>query len=129
MSFFAPTSARMRRQLARAARDGPVCLIGADIPGVTRAHIARAFAALGPHEAVIGPATDGGFWLIGVSSGRALPPGVFQRVRWSGPHALEDSLGTMAGLRVAMVDTLRDVDTASDLRGGVHPNAQSTAAR
>lgn len=55
---------RMARMMARA--DGPVCVIGADVPGITRAHVAQAFKALGDHDAVFGPAHDGGYWLIGL---------------------------------------------------------------
>lgn len=105
---------RMARML-RSAPAGPVCLIGADIPGITRAHIARAFVALGSHEAVFGPARDGGFWLVGLRGTRAIPPNLFRPVRWSGPHALSDTLATIPDLRVALVDLLQDVDTAADL--------------
>lgn len=105
--------ARMARMLR--AADGPVCLIGADIPGITPARIACAFAALGDHDAVFGPAPDGGFWLVGVRHPKRLPHGFFRKVRWSSEHALSDSLATLPGWRVARVDTLRDVDTAADL--------------
>lgn len=94
---------------------GPVCLIGADIPGITRAHIARAFDALGGHDAVFGPAEDGGYWLIGLKHPRRQPRGFMQDVRWSTGHALSDTLGTLPGYRIALTDPLRDVDTAADL--------------
>jgi rSAM/selenodomain-associated transferase 1 len=106
--------ARMARQL-RHMPPGPVCVIGGDIPGITRAHIARAFAALGDHDAVFGPAPDGGYWLVGMKRSRALPAGLFKGVRWSTRHALADSERTLAGHRVAKVDVLRDVDCAADL--------------
>lgn len=105
---------RMARQL-RNMPAGPVCVIGADIPGVTRPHIARAFAALGTHDAVFGPAPDGGYWLVGLKRSRALPAGLFDGVRWSTQHALADSVTSVSGLRIAQVDVLRDVDRASDL--------------
>ncbi|MEP2715452.1 TIGR04282 family arsenosugar biosynthesis glycosyltransferase [Pseudophaeobacter sp.] len=112
---------RMARMLRRAGaapgrvNQGPVCLIGADIPGVTRAHIARAFAALGCHDAVFGPACDGGYWLVGCKHPRTLPHGLFRNVRWSSEHALADTLRSLPGFRIALTDTLRDVDTAADL--------------
>ncbi|WP_040819006.1 TIGR04282 family arsenosugar biosynthesis glycosyltransferase [Litoreibacter arenae] len=93
---------------------GPVCVIGADIPGVTRAHVARAFAALGGAEAVFGPAPDGGYWLVGLKRMRR-HAGLFDGVRWSTEHALADSVASLRGARVAYVDTLRDVDTVADL--------------
>ena len=94
---------------------GPVCLIGADIPGIGRAHIARAFAVLGEHDAVFGPAEDGGYWLAGAQHPARLPHGLFQNTRWSTEHALADTLQPLPGYRIALTDTLRDVDTAADL--------------
>ena len=106
--------ARMARAL-RAVPDGPVAVIGSDIPGVRPAHIAGAFALLGANDAVIGPATDGGYWLIGLRRGSLPAPRLFQRVRWSGPHALEDTVASLGGLSVGYAATLADVDRAEDL--------------
>jgi len=95
---------------------GPVCIIGADIPGIDRGHVARAFAELGRHEAVIGPAPDGGYWLIGLRRSRAVPARLLKAVRWSGPHARADTLAGLRDHRVALIDTLSDLDEARDLR-------------
>lgn len=106
---------RMARALTQQPT-GPVCVIGADIPGITRAHIMQAFAALGPAEAVFGPAPDGGYWLVGLKNARAAPLGLFANVRWSTTHALTDTVASVPDLRVAYIDELRDVDDARDLR-------------
>ncbi len=106
---------RMARML-QAAPCGPVCVIGADIPGIKRRHIARAFRALGSAEAVFGPAPDGGYWLIGLAKRRPAPRALFEGVRWSSEHALSDTVATLSGFRIAYVDCLRDVDTVDDLR-------------
>ncbi len=103
--------ARMRRQLN--AAPGPACLIGSDIDGLTRAHIADAFAALGRHDAVFGPAPDGGFWLIGKRAGCPLP--ALAPVRWSTEHALADTRACLRGWRIAQSAQLNDIDTAADL--------------
>lgn len=105
--------ARMKRVLQSSR--GPVVLIGGDIPGVQPAHISRAFAQLGAHDMVFGPAVDGGFWLAGVKGRQAVPHNLFKGVRWSSPYALGDTLRDLNMQRVAMVDQLRDVDSASDL--------------
>lgn len=105
---------RMLRVL-RLAGPGPVCIIGADIPGIGRAQIARAFQALGGAEAVFGPAPDGGYWLIGLKRLRAVPRDLFDGVRWSSAHALRDTIGNLGDQRIAYVDSLRDVDEARDL--------------
>ncbi|MEM1006806.1 MAG: TIGR04282 family arsenosugar biosynthesis glycosyltransferase [Pseudomonadota bacterium] len=106
---------RMGRML-RIAPKGPVCLIGADVPGITRGHVARAFRALGRSQWVFGPAPDGGYWLVGAQRTAALPTGLFQDVRWSTEHALADTLASVPCGRIAMLDHLRDVDTLADLQ-------------
>jgi rSAM/selenodomain-associated transferase 1 len=92
---------------------GPVVLVGSDIPEVTSAHIATAFQALGDHDAVFGPATDGGYWLVGLRR-RPRVPAAFSGVRWSSPNALADTLRNLAGYRVALIEELSDVDTPED---------------
>lgn len=96
---------------------GRACLIGGDIPTVQKHHIAASFAALGAKEAVFGPATDGGFWLVGFRRTRPLPPKLFQGVRFSTEHTLADSLASLGGQSHAVVAELADVDTAADLAG------------
>ncbi|SHL50026.1 hypothetical protein SAMN05444414_11660 [Roseovarius marisflavi] len=104
---------RMGRVM-RSRPPGPVCIIGGDIPGIRAAHIARAFTALGRNEAVFGPAPDGGYWLVGLKRVQ-VPATLFQGVRWSSEHALADTIQSLGGARVALVDRLRDVDTIADL--------------
>lgn len=94
---------------------GPTCIIGSDIPAISRPHIARAFAALGRQDGVIGPALDGGYWLIGFNGVSPPPPGLFHDVRWSSRYTLDDTIASMPGRRIAMVDRLADVDRARDL--------------
>ena len=104
---------RMLRMIRRAK--GPVCVIGADIPDITRAHVAEAFAALGGNDIVFGPATDGGYWLIGAKSGTVLHPDALERVRWSSQYTLSDSQAALNNYRIAFVRMLSDVDRAKDL--------------
>ena len=106
--------ARMGR-LIRSAPPGPVCVIGADIPGITPGLIQTAFRALGRSDAVFGPAHDGGYWLVGLKRARAVPPTLFNNVRWSSEHALTDTIATLPGHSVTFIQTLRDVDTVEDL--------------
>lgn len=105
---------RMARIL-RSQPLGPVCIIGADIPDISRPRIAEAFTALGGHDAVFGPAHDGGYWLIGMKRMQRPAPTILQDVRWSSEHALTDSARSLGNARIARVATLRDVDTADDL--------------
>jgi len=104
----------MQRLLTRLP-PGPVVIVGSDIPALSPSLLAGAFKCLGSADAVIGRATDGGYWLIGLKrSPKVLSP--FADVRWSGPHALADTLANLEGKRVAFVATLRDVDTKADLQ-------------
>jgi len=103
---------RMARALARA--HGPAVLVGADIPDLGAAQVARAFAALRSADVVFGPAADGGYYLVGTRRG-SCAAWMFARVRWSGAHALADTRANLRGRRVALVDRLSDVDRAADL--------------
>lgn len=101
---------RLMRQLPC----GPVVIIGTDVPGITRQDIAGAFRLLGSHDAVFGPAPDGGYWLVGQRR-RPRVLRMFDNVRWSSRHALEDTLANLEGRRVAFVAERDDIDTAEDL--------------
>ena len=106
--------ARMLDQFAKAPH-APAVLIGSDIPGVAARHIAAAFEHLRRHDAVFGPAEDGGYWLVGLRAGHS-PAKAFAGVRWSSEHALADSRASLGGSRIALVETLFDVDDAADWR-------------
>jgi hypothetical protein len=104
------------RRMARvfhALPPGPAVIIGSDIPAIRPAHIAAAFRALGSHEVVFGPATDGGYWLVGLRRRPRVPHRLFARVRWSSAHALADTrAGLPRGMSVALLEVLEDVDDA-----------------
>ncbi|MFZ2018437.1 MAG: TIGR04282 family arsenosugar biosynthesis glycosyltransferase [Methyloceanibacter sp.] len=105
---------RMQRLFERLP-PGPVIIVGSDIPAIRPSHIAHAFQLLGRADVAFGPARDGGYWLIGMKRiPRVLTP--FASVRWSGPHALADTLVNLKGKRVAFAADLNDVDTHQDYR-------------
>ena len=105
--------ARMKCALVR-AMPGPVLLIGGDIPGVNRHHIAHAFGLLNSADVVFGPATDGGFWAVGIK-GPSVPSGLFANVRWSTGHALADTVKGLSAHKIALADEMADADTIADL--------------
>lgn len=104
---------RMQRVFDRLP-PGPVIIVGTDIPRIRPVHVARAFQLLGRNDVVLGPAGDGGYWLVGFKRqpGRIAP---FANVRWSSPHALGDTMANLGGLKVALADVLDDVDDAASL--------------
>lgn len=96
---------------------GPVVIVGSDIPALSRRHVAAAFQALGRHDAVLGPARDGGYWLIGLKRSRPMPAGLFEGVRWSSAHALADTRASLPRrYSVALLETLEDVDDLESYR-------------
>lgn len=105
---------RLQRVFVRAA-PGPVVIIGSDCPDVTAADIARAFGALGRADVVLGPAGDGGYWLIGARRTPKVIGAFLDDVRWSSSQTLADTLANLAGHEVALLRRLDDVDEAGDL--------------
>ena len=108
----------LEHRMGRLMRDlppGPVVIIGSDIPDISRDHIAAAFTQLGKVDAVFGPSEDGGYWLVGLRR-RPRIVEIFGNVRWSSEYALGDTLRNVdaAGLGVATLETLRDIDTGED---------------
>jgi rSAM/selenodomain-associated transferase 1 len=109
--------ARMTAAFARAFERGArrAAIIGTDAPGVTRETVAGALAALDDADVVVGPAEDGGYYLLAF----CVPhPELFEDVAWSTPAVLEETLAraATAGLRVRELPRLRDVDTLEDVR-------------
>ena len=101
------------RNIFKLFANRPICIIGGDIPGITRLEISEAFKKLASRKFVIGPAEDGGFWLIG-HQGRA-PAKLFDGVRWSSPWAYLDTIQTFEDRSFSCISKLRDVDCFLDL--------------
>lgn len=100
-------------RVAQQRRRGPVLIVGTDIPGITATRIALALKALAGHDAVLGPAGDGGYWCIGFSRSRAMRS-PFDRVRWSDAHALADTQAGFDSARVARTTMIEDVDNGGE---------------
>jgi glycosyltransferase A (GT-A) superfamily protein (DUF2064 family) len=104
---------RMKRPF-RMLPPGPIVLVGSDIPLMRPHHIWNAFRLLGRHDLAFGPASDGGFWLIGARRSRPLPARLFEGVHWSTAQTLAETLASVpAHVSVALADTLDDVDDAA----------------
>lgn len=89
-------------------------ITGADIPGLNREIIERAFASLDSADIVIGPAGDGGYYLIGMKQ----PHGaIFRSISWSTEKVLEQTVKIIKGLHLTVAETpvLPDIDRAEDL--------------
>jgi rSAM/selenodomain-associated transferase 1 len=103
------------RTFARHVAAGPVAIVSSDVPGLPPDSLARTFAALdGGADVVLGPALDGGYWLIAMAEHH---PELFREIPWSTPAVLGVTLARCgeAGLRVELLDAWRDLDTVVDL--------------
>ena len=125
---------RMMRELDRYTRCRRI-IIGSDIPLIEANNIEDAFAVLHSLPLVVGPATDGGFWLVGCSGGYpAGSPGhreFMSNVRWSTEHALADTMTSLPEAlqqRVARVKTLPDVDDGESYQAFLAERAATPGA-
>ena len=95
------------------ARGGPVIAIGTDCLDLDAPLLQEAFGALEEHQAVFGPALDGGYYLVGTA--RDLP-GFFRDIPWSSACTLSAHLSLCAasGWSVGLLPARRDIDTGED---------------
>jgi rSAM/selenodomain-associated transferase 1 len=92
-------------------------LIGSDIPGLTTDVIKEAFHALLTNDAVIGPADDGGYYLIGFRK-KSFVPEIFYDMVWSTRNVFRETMDKLrdASMSVHVLPELTDVDTVEDLK-------------
>jgi rSAM/selenodomain-associated transferase 1 len=90
-----------------------VVIIGSDCPTIMPSDIQDAWRALATHDLVLGPATDGGYWLIGL---RSPCPALFRNIHWSTDQVLAQTRerAETSGLTVYLLREQADVDTAAD---------------
>lgn len=94
-----------------------VVVIGTDVPGLEGGRLTHALLTLDEHRCVVGPAADGGYYLIGghppLDAVFAIDPQL-----WGGPGVFAATLTTLAaaGRAVAVLEPLRDLDTPADAR-------------
>jgi rSAM/selenodomain-associated transferase 1 len=105
----------------------PVVLIGSDSPDLPAQLITDAFVALRTADFVLGPATDGGYYLVGLN---AMRPTLFERIDWSTARVAQQTMerAVKAGLRTVSLPIWHDLDTVEDLNAIVTPGAPLTRA-
>jgi uncharacterized protein len=101
-------------RLLAALAPAPVVFFGADTPDLDLGHIASAVSALHSNEVVIGPADDGGYYLIGMKRAK---PELFANMPWSTEQVMPETLGRLAmqGIEPVLLETLHDCDRPEDL--------------
>jgi rSAM/selenodomain-associated transferase 1 len=109
---------RMARCFEKRLGSAPfVIVIGTDCPDLDARYLRRAAALLSAgKEAIVGPALDGGYVLLGL---RHCPARLFADIPWGTQHVLEATRKRLQNARLdwAMLEALRDIDTPADLNG------------
>ena len=118
LALTAQGEGNLGRRLARAAQrvlsEEPMLLIGADCPELGRDRLANAAGLLAQHDAVLHPARDGGYVLLGL---RRFDPSLFEAIEWSTAAVAAQTVARIEALgwSLHVGETLRDVDEPEDL--------------
>jgi len=90
-----------------------IVIIGSDVYSLKTEHIDSAFTQLETHDVVIGPAHDGGYYLLGLNF---IIPELFKQKKWGTSSVLEHTLTDLNELNVTLLEPLNDIDTYEDLK-------------
>lgn len=99
-----------------------IVIIGSDLPDLETNHITSAFESLNINEAVLGPALDGGYYLLGLSK---MHDFIFRNKPWSQSNLLEETFMELKNNKVSFItlETLNDIDTFKDLATSKYYNS------
>jgi hypothetical protein len=90
-----------------------IIIVGSDILDLKTEHISESFLKLDMHDVVIGPAFDGGYYLLGM---KQLHSTVFENKAWGTSTVLEDTLKDLKYQNVFLLEELNDIDTFEDIK-------------
>ena len=90
-----------------------VCIIGSDCLELSRNELESAFETLETNDIVIGPSTDGGYYLLGMNSMESV---LFENKPWSSDEVLDKTIADIKAseLRYSLLPTLTDIDNEQD---------------
>lgn len=105
---------RMLNAFKRSFRDGyeKVVIIGSDLLDLKKEHLLKAFTNLETNDFVIGPATDGGYYLLGM---KKLESSLFYNKEWGTNTVCRDSMKDLKGKKIASLEKLNDIDIYDDI--------------
>jgi uncharacterized protein len=89
-----------------------IVIIGSDLYDLEVSDIENAFLALDKHDVVVGPADDGGYYLLGLKS---IPEGIFSLKKWGSDTVLKDTLKNIKHLDYHLLEPKNDIDTIEDI--------------
>ncbi len=106
---------RMEQAFKEGFRDGyyNIAIIGSDLYDLTQENLETAFGRFDSHDFVVGPAQDGGYYLLGMKS---MKEELFRNKAWSTDRVLSDTLGDLKGETIALLPERNDVDLFEDIR-------------
>lgn len=115
----ADLGSRMQQAFVNSFADGyeKVVIIGSDLPDLEERHILEAFEQLNTNDVVLGPAKDGGYYLLGM---KKLHPQIFQDKKWGTTSVREETLKNLEKVTVHLLEELNDVDVLEDIEN--HPS-------
>ena len=90
-----------------------IIIIGSDLYSLSPRHIESAFEQLKNYDVVIGPALDGGYYLLGLNF---IIPKIFKQKQWSTSSVLKETLSDLKEFNVNLLEPLNDIDTYEDLK-------------
>ncbi len=107
--------ARMKNAFVDAFEDeyDKVVIIGTDLYDLQTSDIDKAFEELDTNDIVIGPAEDGGYYLLGLTS---IPAGIFAYKNWGTNSVLRDTLKDLHNFKIHLMPIKNDIDTVDDLK-------------
>jgi len=106
---------RMKNAFAEGFKDGytKIAIIGSDLFDITSEEISEAFKRLEEADFVVGPAIDGGYYLLGM---RSLNTSIFVSKQWGTSTVLQDTLKDLSAENVSLLEEKNDVDHYSDIK-------------
>jgi len=106
---------RMQNAFIRSFKAGyeKVLIVGSDLYDLTPQHIQKAFDNLDTHDLTIGPAIDGGYYLLGM---KTLQPHIFEHKKWGTNTVRKDTLNDLKDKKVALLEPLNDIDVFDDVK-------------
>ncbi|WP_395054024.1 TIGR04282 family arsenosugar biosynthesis glycosyltransferase [Flavobacterium sp.] len=115
LQFGSDLGARMKNAFADGFKDDykKIVIIGTDLYDLEVSDIENAFSELENNEVVIGPAEDGGYYLLGL---KFIPNGIFSNKNWSTETVLKDTLKNIQNIKYSLLKTKNDIDTVDDIK-------------
>lgn len=106
---------RMYNAFREGFEDGyqKIVIIGSDLITLEANDLEKAFAALDTNDVVIGPAEDGGYYLLGLKS---IPENIFKNKEWGTHTVLKDTLKNIKNLKYSLLEEKNDIDTFEDIK-------------